>query len=99
MVFQNHDNHTPCCGNFSKTCIAVYFLDDTFYKSGHYDGIIMQLSAKNGNDGIIQVCTTWLPCEDTMNYAFFVMVMKPMKFDIENVPSMSDQGHLIAAVR
>ena len=31
--------------------------------------------------------------------AFFIVIMKLMVFDVVNVPFMSDQGHLLAAVR
>ena len=84
---------------FENTCIPIYFIDGMFYKSGHYDGVIIQLSGKNGNGGIIQLCAAWLPCEDTLNYVFFLAVMQSMKFDIINVPFMSDRGHLIPAAR
>ena len=70
-----------------------------FYKSGHYDGIIIQLSGRNGNGGIIQLCAAWLPCEDTLNYVYFIELMQSMKFDIINIPLMSDRGHLIPAAR
>ena len=84
---------------FKSICIPIYFIDGMFYKSRHYDGIIIQLSRKNGNGGIIQLCAAWLPCEDTLNYVFFITAMQSMKFDIINVPFMSDRGHLIAAGR
>ena len=31
---------------FRTTCIPIYFIDGAFYKSGYYDGIMIQLLAK-----------------------------------------------------
>ena len=56
---------------FNKICLPIYFIDGTFYRCAYYDGVIIQLSAKIGNGGIIQLCAAWVPCENTMNYVFF----------------------------
>lgn len=78
---------------FKKFCIPVYYIDATFYQSCHYDGVIIMLSAKNGNGGIIQLCAAWVTSENQDNYLFFLLAMKSMNFSITDIPFMSDRGH------
>ena len=59
----------------------------------------MQLLAKNANKGIFQLIAAWLPCEDTLNCGFFLMIMNSINFDVKKIPFMSDRGHSIAAAR
>ena len=40
-----------------------------------------------------------MPVENTANFVFFLLTMKAYQFDIENVPFVSDRGHLLVAVR
>ena len=75
----------------------MFFIDGTFQKSKHYDGVLIQLCAKHGFGGTFQLMAAWLPRETAAHMAYFVMLMKEMGFDIENVPFMSDRGHLLAA--
>ena len=78
-----------CTFLFKKVCIPMFFIDGTFHKSKHYDGVLIQLCAKHGFGGTFQLMAAWLPRETAAHMAYFVMSMKEMGFDIENVPFMS----------
>ena len=84
---------------FKKFCVPVYFIDATFYQSCHYDGVIISLSAKNANGGILYLSSAWVTCENMDNYLFFLLTMRNMGFDITNIPFMSDRGHFLSAVK
>ena len=36
---------------FDKMCLPIYFIDGTFSKTGHYDGVLIQVSGKHGFEG------------------------------------------------
>ena len=84
---------------FKTLCIPFYFIDGTFHKTANYDGVLIQLCGKHGFGGSLRLCSAWVPTESAAHFAFFVLTMKNSGFDIENVPFMSDRGHLLAAGR
>ena len=81
---------------FKTLCIPFYFIDGTFHKTANYDGVLIQLCGKHGFGGSLRLCSAWVPTESAAHFAFFVLTMKNSGFDIENVPFMSDRGHLLA---
>ena len=84
---------------FNSSCLPMYFVDGAFYKSGLYDGVAITLGCKHGFGGALQLMAAWVPCENTSHYVFLLLAMKAMDMDIENIPFMTDRGHMIAAVR
>ena len=90
----------PSCARiFKSLSIPFYFIDGTFHKTPSYDGVLIQLCSKHGFGGSLPLCGAWVPTESAAHFAFFILTMKNIGFDIENVPFMSDRGHLLSAAR
>ena len=88
-----------CAWIFKSLSIPFYFIDGTFHKTASYDGVLIQLCSKHGFGGSLRLCGAWVPTESAAHFAFFILTMKNIGFDIENVPFMSDRGHLLSAAR
>ena len=84
---------------FQNNCIPMFFIDGTFHNNNLYDGLLIQLSAKHGFGGVLPVIAAWMPVENKENFVFFLITMKVMGFDIEEIPFMTDRGPLLSAVR
>jgi hypothetical protein len=77
----------------------MFFIDGTFHNNSFYDGLLIQLSSKHGFGGVLPLIAAWIPVENKEHFVFFLITMKVMGFDIENIPFMTDKGPLLSAVR
>ena len=54
---------------------------------------------KHGFGGVLPLMAAWMPVENKEHLEIFLGSIKLMGLDIENIPFMTDRGHLLAAVR
>ena len=90
---------SSCTRVFKSLFVPLYFIDDTFHKATDHDGVLIQLCSNHGFGGFLPLCGAWVPTESAAHFAFFILTMKNIGFEFENVPFMSDRGHLLAAAR
>jgi hypothetical protein len=84
---------------FDSNCLPMFFIDGTFHNNNFYDGLLIQLSSKYGFEGVLPLIAAWMPVKNKEHFVFFLITMKVMGFDIENIPFMTDRGPLLSAVR
>ena len=57
------------------------------------------MSEKHGFGGVLPLIAEWMPVKNKEHFVFFLLSMKSMGFDNENIPFMTDRGNLLSAIR